>query len=134
MGILEEINEVLKGLKSDVSELSQKVFDMELNNNKNSNDDAIIFRFNKGDKLNLTFASKFLGLHHSEIKELVYNGELPSATKTHYTFYAEDLISYKNQLKNKKSPLIKTHSTRKIKKQSPIVSQDELAELAELNS
>jgi prefoldin subunit 5 len=59
MGILEEINEVLKSLKSDISELTQKVSAIETCNNE-STDDAIVFRFKRDDKLNLAFCFKIL--------------------------------------------------------------------------
>ena len=137
MGILEEINEVLKGLKSDVSEISQKVYDIETRNFTQSVDDAIVFRFNKGDKLNLAFASKFLNLPQSKIIELVKLKELVTATKKHYVFYAEELIDFKKTLKETDSTYKEADMqfvTPKRKEKSPIISQKEMVELAAFNS
>ncbi len=133
MGILEEINENLKSLKSDFMKLSQKVSNMEASNIKNTEKDAIVLRFEKNDKLNLAFASEFLNIPQSKIKEYVKKNNLKTATKSHYSFYANELIDFKNSLKNGQN--VKAITKKKnICHSEPVVTSNELRELMAINN
>jgi hypothetical protein len=86
----------------------------------------------------LLFASKFLNLPQSKIIELVKSKEIVTATKKHYVFYAEELIDFKNfsEMSNsqpREAPGTERTKVKK-KKKSLIISQEEMVELAELNS
>ncbi len=105
MGILEQIAEQLKetnnNLLRQIETLNDKVslLEYEIKSGNFSNHKGtkgLSLNFSDDDTLNITFASKILGITQTELILLVKKDKINSIGRKKYIFLASELIRYKN--------------------------------------
>jgi len=105
MGILEQIAEQLKetnnNLLKQIETLNDKIGSLEYeiktsNSFKNKHPKGLSLNFSEDDTLNITFASKILGITQTELILLVKKDKINSIGRKKYIFLASELIRYKN--------------------------------------
>lgn len=108
MGLLEEISkqitETNQGLSNQIALLNDKISTLEskikTGQTLSNNAKVMSFEFEADDRLNISFASKFLGMTKAEVILLVKKGKINSVGMKKYIFLVSDLIQYKNGFKS----------------------------------